>query len=260
MSYLDVPGARLYHETRGDGPPLVLVPGANGDARAFAAVAEHLAEHHTVITYDRRGFSRSTLTGPQDYEHRLRTDADDVRRLIEAAGGGAATVFGTSSGGVIALEALVRHPAAIRTLIPYEPAALKQLPDARKWLDVVSDLYALYRRSGVEPALESFRERMFCPSDHPIMERATDHANAMYWFERELLQYTAADLDLDALTARADRIVPAAGDLSRGYPAYRVNVEIARKLGRDLVELPGGHTGFAARPAEFAAALRRAVS
>jgi pimeloyl-ACP methyl ester carboxylesterase len=43
MSILEVPGARLHYETQGSGPPLLLIPGANGDARVFGAVAGHLS-------------------------------------------------------------------------------------------------------------------------------------------------------------------------------------------------------------------------
>ena len=98
MSILDVPGARLYYETVGRGPVMLMVPGANGSADPFKGVAEHLAAHYTVVTYDRRGFSRSQLDGPQGYDHRLETDADDVRRLIEHVSDEPATVFGASSG------------------------------------------------------------------------------------------------------------------------------------------------------------------
>jgi hypothetical protein len=84
-------------------------------------------------------------------------------------------------------------------------------------------------------------------------------ANATYWFERELRQYPAVDLDLDALTAHADRIVPIAGRESRGYPCYEVIVELGKKLSRDLVELPGGHVGYVAQPAEFARELVQAL-
>src|SRR5699024_7200705 len=66
-------------------------------------------------TYDRRGFSRSPLVGPQDYNDRLATDADDVTRLIEHHGE-SATVFGTSSGAVIALTVLPRHPNRVSSL------------------------------------------------------------------------------------------------------------------------------------------------
>src|SRR5262249_57719503 len=64
MSVLGVPGALLYYETRGSGTLMVMVPGANGEATAFEGVAEHLAEHYTVVTYDPRGLSRSRPEGP----------------------------------------------------------------------------------------------------------------------------------------------------------------------------------------------------
>jgi pimeloyl-ACP methyl ester carboxylesterase len=39
MSYFEVPGARLYYETRGTGPLLLLIPGANGDANVFPSLS-----------------------------------------------------------------------------------------------------------------------------------------------------------------------------------------------------------------------------
>ena len=66
MSVLEVPGARLYYETHGSGPLMLVAPGASGGAHIFKRVTDHLAAHSTVVTYDRRGFSRSQLDGPQD--------------------------------------------------------------------------------------------------------------------------------------------------------------------------------------------------
>jgi acetyltransferase/esterase len=266
MSILEVPGAWLYYEKRGSGPLMLMVPGANGEANIFKLVAEHLAAHYTVVTYDRRGFSRSQLDGPQDYEHRLETDVDDVRRLIEHLSDEPATVFGSSSGGIVILEVLTRYPSVVRTLVPYEPAAVRQLPDRQKWMDFFFGVYDLYRQSGLEPALKQFRERTFPESDRQLMTRAMDlnngaiRANATYWFERELRQYPAIDLDLDALKAHADRILLGAGPESRGYPCYEVNAHLNKRLGRDLIELPGGHTGYVAHPAEFARDLIQALA
>jgi pimeloyl-ACP methyl ester carboxylesterase len=254
--FLKVPGARLYYETRGSGPLMIMVPGANGEANVFKWVAERLAAHYTVVTYDRRGFSRSQLDGPQDYDYRIETDADDVRRLIEHLSDEPATVFGASSGGIVALEVLTHHPSVVRTVVPFEPAAVKQLPDGQEWLDFFFRLYDLYRQSGPEPALKKFREQAFAESDRRVMGSAPKNeytlANATYWFEHELRQYPTVDLDLNALKANADRIVLMAGRESRGYPCYDVNVELSKKLNRNLIELPGGHGGFASQPAEFA--------
>ena len=267
MSLLDVPGARLYYETRGSGPLLLLIPGASGTIPAGAVFPTEMAARYTVLTYDRRGFSRSHLAGPQDDERRLETDADDVRRLIERMSDEPATIFGSSSGGIVALEVLARHPSVVSTLVPHEPPAVKLLPDGQSWLDFFLRVYDLYRQSGTEPALKTFREQAFADSDWQAMARARDarngdpmHVNTTYWFERELRQYPAVDLDLDALTAHADRIVLTVGRESRGYPCYEVSVELGKQLGRDVIELPGGHVGFMTHPAAFVRALHEALA
>ena len=256
IGFLEVPGARLYYETIGSGPLMIMVPGANGDAKIFKWVSEQLAPHYTVITYDRRGFSRSRLTGPQDYERRIETDADDVLRLIAHMGDQPAVVFGSSSGGVIALEVLAHYPSVVRTLVPHEPAAVKQLPDGQKWIDFFFSLYDLYRQSGAELAVSKFREQAFAESDRQVMARAPKSEytlpNAQYWFEHELRQYPAVDLDIDALKTHANRIVLMVGRESRGTPCYNVNVELGKKLNRDVFEMPGGHSGFASQPDGFA--------
>nr|WP_235214929.1 hypothetical protein [Rhodococcus opacus] len=135
---------------------------------------------------------------------------------------------------------------------------MKQLPDGREWLEFFAGLYDLYRQSGIGPALQKFREHTFAESDRQAMARAGNAqnervvANATYWFEHELRQYPAVDLDLGTLATYADRIVPMAGRESHGHPAYEVSVALGRKLGREVVELPGGHIGCVTRPAEFA--------
>lgn len=266
MSILDVPGARLHYETRGRGPLLLMIPGAAGHGDEFAMVAEHLAAHYTVVTYDRRGFSRSRLDGPQDYDRRLATDADDVRRLIEHLSDEPAIIFGTSSGGLVALEVLSRHPAVVRTLIPYEPPAVTELPDGQQWIDFFHSIYDLYRTSGIQAAREEFLAHAFAETDRQTMRsRAANrsehaHANAAYWFEHELRQYPALKLDIGALTAHAGRILLASGRESRGYPCYDVNQELGKKLGLDVTEMPGGHAGSAAHPAEFAGELMQALA
>lgn len=260
MTTVDVPGARLSYRTSGSGPLLVAVPGASGVGASFQALAGHLAARFTVLTYDRRGFGRSELTGPQDYQRRLDTDADDLRRLVEHAGIGPAAVFGTSSGAIVALAALAAHPSAVRAVVAYEPPLLRLLADGSRWAATFADLYDRYRRDGVGPALEEFRRRTFPESDRRIMARAPrDDANATYWFEHELRQYPLADLDLTALAALADRIVPAAGRDGAGYPAHDAALELGRRLDRLVLPLPGGHVGFHTDPASFARELAHAL-
>ncbi len=42
MSTLKVPGAQLYYEASGDGPLLILIPGAKGEGEVFRPLAHLL--------------------------------------------------------------------------------------------------------------------------------------------------------------------------------------------------------------------------
>jgi hypothetical protein len=70
---------------------------------------------------------------------------------------------------------------------------------------------------------------------------------------------TAAEIDLQAFAAEGDRLVPAARRESRGYPAYEAAAVLENRVGRELLELPGGHLGFSTQRREFAQALLEGV-
>src|SRR5581483_12259826 len=101
-----VPGARLYYEVRGAGPVLLLICGGVYDAAGYAALAGELADRYTVVTYDRRGNSRSAAGVPHEPQ-RLEVHGDDAYRVLTAVGVTArepAYVFGNSSGASIGLD------------------------------------------------------------------------------------------------------------------------------------------------------------
>src|SRR6266700_7402653 len=149
MSTLKVPGAQLFYEVSGSGPLLILIPGAVGVGEVFHPLAHHLSAQYQVVTYDRRGFSRSQLDEPQDYEHRLATDTDDVRRLIEHLTDKPAIVFGNSSGAIVALEVLTHSPEWVQTMVAHEPPVVFLLPDAAKWWAFFDGVYDTYRKDGI---------------------------------------------------------------------------------------------------------------
>lgn len=109
-------GTEIAFETTGDGPPLVLVDGAlcfRGSGPA-TPLAEALAPHFTVHTYDRRGRGESG-NAPGYAPQR---EVEDLAALVKQAGGSAA-VYGISSGAALALEA-ARTGLAITRLALYE--------------------------------------------------------------------------------------------------------------------------------------------
>src|SRR5829696_1468711 len=93
-------GTTIAFDRLGDGPPVILVCGGSTDRMANAPLAELLAEHFSVFNYDRRGRGDSGDAAPYAVER----EVEDLDAVIDA-GGGSAFVYGTSSGGALALEA-----------------------------------------------------------------------------------------------------------------------------------------------------------
>jgi pimeloyl-ACP methyl ester carboxylesterase len=117
-AHFKVNGTTIYAEVRGEGSPVLLIPGGAEDAETWRAVAERLAGH-TVVTYDRRGTLRS---GRDDWPGRGSAQhADDAAALLREIGLGAAIVFGGSSAGIVATQLALRHPRLIRRALAYEP-------------------------------------------------------------------------------------------------------------------------------------------
>ena len=161
MPTLKVPNAELYYEVVGTGPLLLCISGANGSVEIWRPLAQQLKDHFTVAMHDRRGFSRSYLEGPQDYtgSHRIETDTDDAKALIQhLSPNEPATVIGNSSGAVVSLMLLQRHPEVVRTLISHEPPAESLLENQPMWRAKQQEIYDTYRAAGPLPAFVKFGE------------------------------------------------------------------------------------------------------
>jgi pimeloyl-ACP methyl ester carboxylesterase len=121
MPHMSINDVELYYEAQGSGPPLVLVHGSWDNLAVWQQVAERLAERYRVISYDRRGHTRSGCpSGPRT----RRQDEDDLAALITALAGEAAYVAANSFGGVISLGLAARRPELVRALAVHEPPAL----------------------------------------------------------------------------------------------------------------------------------------
>jgi pimeloyl-ACP methyl ester carboxylesterase len=111
-------GTTIAYEQLGEGPAVILVAGALG-VRSHPMgqqLAALLAQHFTVINYDRRGRGDSGDTPPYAVER----EVEDIDALIDEAGG-SASLCGISSGAVLALEAASRLPDKVMKLALYEP-------------------------------------------------------------------------------------------------------------------------------------------
>ena len=136
---------------------------------------------------------------------------------------------------------------------------MTELPDGQMWIEFFASLYDLRSRSGPARAMTQFRERSFPEVDRELIARTATNqysaSNSAYWFEHELRQYPAHVFDHDELRRHLDELVLAVGHDSQGYPCFEATWALGRSVGREPVEVPGGHLGFLARPATFAQAL-----
>lgn len=258
---LQVPGARLYYEVRGTGPVLLMIPGGPADAGTFAGIADRLADRYTVITYDPRGNSRSSLDGPPADVH-VADHADDAHRLLAALGPEPAYVLGSSSGALVGLELVSRHPEQVHTLVAHEPPLADLLADAEQIHALRCEVYQTYLRQGVAAAMAVFlaasghddgAERHSQPPAGQQGERAR---NTEFFFAHQWVPLIGYLPDLATLRSVPARIVVAVGADAAGQLAHRAGIALAEHLATTAVRFPGDHVGFTTRPAEFATALR----
>jgi pimeloyl-ACP methyl ester carboxylesterase len=265
MPSLKLQGVDLHYETFGTGPPLLLITGAGGNGSAWHAAAQFLSEHYTTICYDRRNYSSSTITGPQDYPNRLTTDASDAAALIaHISPSSKALVLGNSSGAIVALHLLLNHPESVEMVIAHEPPAFGALPPDFRALgeSVINHIYSQYRTLGPIAAMEEFTSGLDTGDEGELMRQVMhpghsheSRANALFWFEFELRQYPCADLDMDGLIRLKGKLIPAAGvDSGMGVGVAPI-ATIADAVGKEILRLPGGHIGYVTQPEAWSKAL-----
>ncbi|MFB4273731.1 alpha/beta fold hydrolase [Nonomuraea sp. MTCD27] len=276
---LRVSGATLHYEVRGEGPLLLLIPGGSGGAASFDGVAGDLAADHTVVTYDPRGMSRSTLDDPEAEQH-VAEHADDAYRLLELLSPGEpARVFGASSGAIVSLHLLATHPERLERVVAHEPPVVEVLPDADEHRALIARVRETFRAEGLMPAMAVFAAGLKKDGDGDGGDADADAdagagaevrlppqaaaraeqtmANLPYFVGRIVPAFMSYTPDVHRLERLSDRLVLACGQDSAGELPYRPAAFLAERFGTELVHFPGGHTGLTTHPAEFAELLRK---
>jgi pimeloyl-ACP methyl ester carboxylesterase len=260
---LPVPGATIYYTKAGAGPLLLVLQGGAGDADGSAGLARHLGEKYTLLSYDRRGLSRSRVDDP-NAPTSITQHADDVSRVIASVTNEPIYAVGISIGALIGLELMRTHPEQLRGLIAHEaptPQLLK--PELAAQAETAQrEVEAVFARDGLA-AMRLFMQMTGVDlndreKDLELPRPKPGYAENMTFF----LAHDAAAarnhvLDVDALKGRP--IVPAAGATSKQLFPHHCAQALAERLGRPLVEFPGGHNGYAFHPRGFAAKLDEAL-
>ncbi|QYN33664.1 alpha/beta hydrolase [Pseudonocardia sp. DSM 110487] len=120
---LDTPAVRFQYAVAGDGPPVVLVPGAGGWKLSLERMITELSDGHRVFAVDPPGQGGTRVVDPV-----FGYDADAIARslgdFLDAAGISATAVVGHSWGGGFALRLAQLRPDRVSRLALLAPGGL----------------------------------------------------------------------------------------------------------------------------------------
>lgn len=149
-----VRGVELHYIEQGQGEPLILLHGGQGDYRSWGPQLEALSRHYRVVSYSRRYNYPNNNPLTANYRSGY-TEADDLAAFIRKLKLGRVHLVGTSIGAFTALVLAVKHPAMVRSLVLAEPPVLRWAKD-----DPVGEaLYREFITTMWEPAAAAFKAR-----------------------------------------------------------------------------------------------------
>lgn len=259
----EVPGATLYYKSRGSGPVVLVIQGGAADADGSDPLATHLESDFTIVSYDRRGLSRSVLKpgAPPVDVNRHTEDASMVLTKVAAE---PAFVFGVSIGALIGLDLVTTHPNQIRMLVAHEPPLKQLLPpdELVTALHEQEEVEVVLRNEGVRAAMMKFLQ----VSGVDFSDRETDAPapqlspymtdNLQFFLSNDAPAVRQYQLDLSLLERVRSKVIPSAGETSTANWPNRCAAKLAELLRVELVHFPGGHNAYGSRPRGVANQLR----
>lgn len=178
VRHVQVNGRDLAWSAVGSGPVVVVGGwwcshlGLNWADPAFRRFAGALAEHHTVVRYDRPGTGLSDRRGP--VPHDVADELAVLEGLVDAAGLGRVCLVGASAGCAVTIAYAAAHPERVDRLVLYgsylrggdlaSPQARDTLLDvvAQHWglgSRVLADVFAPTASAAERAAFAEFQRR-----------------------------------------------------------------------------------------------------
>ena len=255
-----VNGIRLYWETAGEaGDPMVLVHGSWGDHQNWSSVVPGLSQSFRVLTYDRRGHSRSERPEGQG---NVGEDVADLAALLDELGHCPAHIAGNSFGASIVLRLSAARPDLFRSVIVHEPplfGLLSAEPGATAALAAVQErmsaVVSLLAAGDPVGGARQFVETIaFGPGAWAQLAqeaRDTFVFNAPTWLD-EVRDPEALEIQLSGLHGFAPPVLLTMGGQSAPFFSLVVSL-VAATMPQALVRTyaGAGHVPHLSHPAEY---------
>lgn len=111
--YIQLNSQVICYEKTGEGTPVILIHGNNGDHHTFDELVCAMCREHTVYAMDSRGHGESAT--PKEYHYA--DMADDVINLIDALDIKSPALVGYSDGGIVALLVAIKASNKISRIV-----------------------------------------------------------------------------------------------------------------------------------------------
>lgn len=253
-------GAQLFCRVRGEGKPLLLIHGAVCDSDFFEDAASALASEFCVVTYDRRGYSRSSGQLDESFLSASAKDAEQIcRQLFPAV---SVSVVGCSAGGLIAMEFARRCPELVKQLVLHEPPLPAFLPPCMEAQSTVRQIQNFLAQKKYIRAANRFlglledADPSARPKPQEICER--EERNLEFFIRNEFLP-AFSSLPPAALPASVFVTVGAGRGHQKHY-LFQAAKTYADKCNYPFRLFPGRHNCAWDRPLDFAKTVKEILA
>lgn len=232
--------------------PIIFIHGFPFDQSSWKLQQDYLQHHCRVITYDIRGFGKSTHT---DETLSINLLADDLIHFMDALQLPKAIVCGLSMGGYILLNALNRYPERFAAIILSDTQCIADTAEAKEKRqkniqlvasggiaeyteNMIQNLFYTESFTSKPEAVSSIRKTML--STKPVIITDTLHALA----NREEMCYTLSNILIPTLiiSGKEDKSIP-----------FQQSSFMHQQIPRSILQLidKAGHLPNLEQPEEF---------
>lgn len=136
-------GDQLFTDIRGDGDPVVFIPGLQASTRFWGSAFDDLAKERRLVFIDTLGFGRSPW--PENSAYDLEDQLTAIRRtLVAKKVTGKVTIVAHSFGTVLAANYAARYPEEVSRVVLLGTPVFANANDGKKQIRGMSKIAALF--------------------------------------------------------------------------------------------------------------------
>lgn len=257
---LNINDNQIYCNIQGCGKTVILIHGAGCDSDFFEDTSTLLSKYFKVITYDRRGYSRSNGVIETDFFNDSIEDLFSIIKLLTP--NQKVILVGCSAGALIAMKFSERYPELTSMVIAHEPPFLNLLPSGHSAIEILNQVDEFIEIKKFGRAANRFLLLMEEGEDNKkIKSEETmirEEKNMKYFMQYEFK--STFDKELSFKFDDKLNLIIGAGDAHRENYHFIYAKEYTKENDISFVHFPGKHNCAYDLPFEFASTIHGIIT